>query len=137
MIFQVVSELTHHQVVDLLELYRNEFWSQDRTHSEVEAMLAQSDLVIGLVDEADRLVAFARVLTDFVYRATLYDVIVKPSHRQMGLGAQLMDAVIHHPQISAVENLALYCLPEMFPFYQRWGFTAETSNIQLMFRARR
>lgn len=136
MTLQVVSELTPDQITDLLELYRNEFWSIDRTRPEVEAMLAASDVVIGLVDEDDRLVAFARVLTDFVYRATVYDVIVKPSHRQTGLGAQLMDAVIHHPQIRTIEKLALYCLPEMFPFYQRWGFTAETDNIQLMFRSR-
>jgi|GEM_PF-7017073 len=37
----------------------------------------------------------------------------------MGLGAKLLDAVINHPQLSAVENIALYCLPEMIPFYER------------------
>lgn len=61
----------------LLEFYRATWWAAHRTQSDVERMLAGSDLVIALVDEAtDRLVAFARVLTDFVYRAAVFDVIV-------------------------------------------------------------
>ncbi|NJP11267.1 MAG: GNAT family N-acetyltransferase [Leptolyngbyaceae cyanobacterium RU_5_1] len=131
---QIISELTDHHVLELVELYRNEFWSKSRTCSDVVKMLAASDVIVGLVDERDRLVGFTRVLTDFVYRATIYDVIVKPTHRQQGLGVQLINAVIHHPQLCNVEQFALYCLPEMFPFYERWGFCADTHDLQLMFR---
>jgi predicted N-acetyltransferase YhbS len=98
-------------------------------------MLAASDIIIGLVDECDRLIAFTRVLTDFIYRATVYDVIVKPSHRNMGLGSKLIELVINHPKLSSVEVLAIYCLPEMMSFYERWGFTADVGELQLMFRA--
>lgn len=81
-----------------------------------------------------RLIAFTRVLTDFVYRATIYDAIIKPTHRKMGLGAKLINAVINHPKLCSVEQFALHCLPEMIPFYQRWGFTADVSDIRLMYR---
>jgi ribosomal protein S18 acetylase RimI-like enzyme len=73
-------------------------------------------------------------LTDFVYRGVLYDVIVKPSYRKMGFGAKLLDKVVNHPQLKEVENMALFCLPEMRPFYQRWGFTNEVVNLELMYR---
>ncbi|KOP24799.1 GCN5 family acetyltransferase [Hapalosiphon sp. MRB220] len=132
--YQVVEQLTEAQISDLLDLYKNEFWSHKRTRDQVEKMLAASDIVIGLVDECDRLVAFTRILTDFIYRATIYDVIVKPSHRNMGLGAKLMESVINHPKLNSVEVLALYCLPEMINFYQRWGFTVDVDELRLMFR---
>lgn len=134
MAFQVVSSLTDQQISQLVELYQNEFWSKERTYPDVVRMLAGSDVVIGIVDESNTLIAFVRVLTDFVYRATIYDVIVKSTHRQQGLGTQLLDAVFNHPQLKGVEHFALFCLPEMFPFYERWGFTANKFNIQLMIR---
>lgn len=135
--YRIVSELTEQQISELTDLYRNEFWSQNRTTQEVAKMLAASDIVIGLIDESDRLIAFTRVLTDFVYRAVIFDVIVKPTHRSQGLGKQLLDIVIHHPQLQSVEYLGLFCLPDMVPFYERWGFTTEHGGLQLMFRPNR
>ncbi|WP_017314338.1 GNAT family N-acetyltransferase [Mastigocladopsis repens] len=135
MTYQIVANLTENQISDLLDLYKNEFWSNKRKREDVLKMLAASDIVVALVDESDRLIAFTRVLTDFVYRATIYDVIVKPTLRKMGLGAKLIDAVITHSELASVEQFALYCLPEMIPFYERWGFTAEI-DLQIMFMSR-
>jgi predicted GNAT family N-acyltransferase len=132
--YGIISELNEQQISELTELYSNVFWSQNRTRQDVAKMLAASDIVIGLVGECDRLIAFTRVLTDFVYRAVIFDVIVKPSHRSQGLGKKLLDLVVHHPQLQSVEYLGLYCLPEMVPFYERWGFTTEHGGLQLMLR---
>jgi len=97
-------------------------------------MLAATDVIIGLVDESDRLIAFTRVITDFVYRAMIFDVIVKPTHRKTGLGAKLMDAVLNHPKLQTVESFALNCLPNMMPFYERWGFTDDVGEIKFLRR---
>jgi predicted GNAT family N-acyltransferase len=133
--FQSISQLNDRHISQLLDLYKNEFWSKHRTRPDVEKMLVASDVVIALVDRDDRLAAFTRVLTDFVYRATIYDVIVNPIDRQKGLGKRLMDEVFQHSELSQVEYFSLFCLPEMIPFYERWGFTADTQNMQLMFRS--
>lgn len=135
--YRIVSELTEQQISELTDLYTNEFWSQNRTRQDVAKMLAASDIVIGLIDESDRLIGFTRVLTDFVYRAVIFDVIVKPTHRSQGLGKQLIDIVIHHPQLQSVEYLGLFCLPDMVPFYERWGFTTEHGGLQVMLRPNR
>lgn len=132
--YRVISQLNEQQVAELTDLYRQEFWSQNRTQEDVAKMLAACDLVIGLVDECDRLIGFTRVLTDFVYRAFIFDVIIKPTHRSQGLGKKLLDLVVHHPQLQSVEYLGLYCLPEMVPFYEQWGFTTEHGGLQLMVR---
>lgn len=132
--YQVVNQLDETQISELVELYKNEFWSHNRTYQGVVKMLAASDIIIALVNEEKELIAFCRILTDFVYRGVLYDVIVKPSYRKMGFGAKLLDEVVNHPQLKEVENMALFCLPEMIPFYQRWGFTNEVVKLELMYR---
>jgi predicted GNAT family N-acyltransferase len=134
MTYQFVNNLSQKQIYELVDLYKNEFWSKQRTYEDVVKMLKSSDIIIGLVDSNEQLIGFTRVLTDFVYRATIYDVIIKPSHRNQRLGVKLMDAIVNHPQLNQVEHIALYCLPEMIPFYERWGFTADVGNLKLMYR---
>jgi len=97
-------------------------------------MLASTDVIIGLVDECDRLIGITRVLTDFVYRAMIFDVIIKPTHRKMGLGAKLMDAVLNPPKLQTVEHFYLNCLPNMMPFYERWGFSDDVGGLKFLRR---
>ncbi len=132
--YRIVEILTESQISDLMDLYKNEFWSDKRTREDVVKMLAATDVIIGFVDESDRLIAFTRVITDFVYRAMVFDVIVKPTHRKMGLGAKLMDALVNHPKLQAIESLSLGCLPNMIPFYERWGFTDDVGEMKFMRR---
>ncbi|MBD2626900.1 GNAT family N-acetyltransferase [Trichormus variabilis] len=132
--YKVVNQLTETQIYELVELYKNEFWSKDRTYERVVKMLKASDIIIALVGDEEELIGFCRVLTDFVYRGTLYDVIIQPNCREMGFGAKLLDEVINHPQLKEVENIALYCLSEMIPFYERWGFQYDVDGLKLMRR---
>lgn len=132
--YKVVNQLTETQIYELVELYKNEFWSKDRTYERVVKMLKASDIIIALVGDDEELIGFCRVLTDFVYRGTLYDVIIKSNYREMGFGAKLLDEVINHPQLKEVENIALYCLSEMITFYERWGFQYDVDGLKLMRR---
>lgn len=132
--YKVVNQLTKTQIHELVELYKNEFWSKNRKYQGVVKMLEASDIIIALVGDNEELIGFCRVLTDFVYRGTLYDVIIKPNYREMGFGAKLLDEVINHPLLQEVENISLYCLAEMIPFYERWGFTYDVNGIKLMHR---
>ena len=51
--YRIVETLTESQVSDLMDLYKNEFWSDKRTRQDVVKMLASTDVIIGLVDECD------------------------------------------------------------------------------------
>ncbi|MGE3977989.1 MAG: GNAT family N-acetyltransferase [Nitrospira sp.] len=124
-------------VADLCDLYQGEWWSKGRTVEEVRIALQNSDVVLRLCrSDTGALVAFARVLTDRVFKAVLFDVIVAPAYRARGTGRLLMERVMAHPIVSRVRDVDLYCLPELIPFYRRWGFTAEVSWVNLMRRVR-
>ena len=106
-------------------LYRFADWAKDRTLEETEAILAQSSLVVSLWEE-DRLVAFARVLTDFVVRAVIFDVIVHPDDQGKGLGRFLMEKLLAHPALEKVPAFFLMTKDKQ-AFYTKFGFvrTAE------------
>jgi GNAT superfamily N-acetyltransferase len=130
-----VDRLTEAQVQELHQLYQGEWWTQGRTLAETRQMLEQTGVVIALVEEeSGALAGFVRVITDFVFKGLVLDVIVAPPWRGKGLGQRLLDAVVEHPRLKPVCHLELYCRPELVPFYKRWGFTTELGELRFMRR---
>ena len=96
-------------------------------------MLESSNLIFALCDTLNgRLVAFARVLTDGVFKAFIFDVIVAADVRNEGLGRRLIEAIADCPDLKDVRHFELHCLPELVPFYQKMGFSTDVSGVCLM-----
>jgi GNAT superfamily N-acetyltransferase len=132
---EVVDGVEVGRLPELMDLFKSAWWTASRTRVDVARMLSASTLVVALVHRpADRLVGFARVITDEVYLAVVLDVIVALERRGQGLGAMLLDAVVTHPRLAAVRSVELVCQPEMVAFYQRWGFTEHVGGSLLMRR---
>ena len=119
----------------LVALFQSAWWTKPRDADAVERMLNGSDLTIGLVDPAsDRLIGFARAITDRTFLAVLLDVIVHPDFRESHLGARLMDELLARPELATVDSIELVCQPELVDFYRRWGFTDVVGRSLLMRR---
>jgi predicted GNAT family N-acyltransferase len=135
MSFEMIDRLTDAQIEELRALYQSEWWTKGRQLDGVRRMLQHSDIIIAFCEpDTKKLVAFTRILTDYAYKALVFDVIVAAPYRGTGLGRRLMDAVVNHPALKAVRHIELYCLPELVPFYQQWGFTTELGKLRFMRR---
>ena len=131
----VIRELTS-RTDQVLALYRGAWWARDRVRADVDAMLASTPIQVGLVDlRTDELVAFCRALTDRTFLALILDVIVAPARRGQGLGERLMDELLAIPEVRHAASIELVCQPELIPFYERWGFTANVARSTLMRKA--
>lgn len=118
---------------ELHALYQQEWWTKGRTLEDVRCMLEGESLCFAVRhDPSGDLAAFARVVTDGVYKALIFDVIVAPAHRGRGLGERLLRRIEAHPRLAGVRHHELYCLPEMTGYYERLGFTAEVGGVVLM-----
>lgn len=132
----LLTRLNDAQLEDLWRLYQCEWWTCGRRLEDVRRVVRNSDLIFAFCDSEARLAGFARVLTDFVYKALVFDVIVERAHRNQGLGRALLDAIISHPALASVEHIELYCLPELVRFYEPFGFTADLAGLRFMRKTR-
>ena len=133
--FRLIHQLSKAHVGQLHALYQQEWWTDGRCLEDVRTMLVHSDFVFGLCEPgSERLIGFARVLSDRVYKALIFDVIVATEARGRGVGQALMRAVLGHPDLRMVRHFELYCVPDMEPFYRQFGFTAEVSDVRLLRR---
>lgn len=132
---QLFHHLTDDQIHQLHQLYQNEYWSKGRSVEDTRRCVEGSTSIFAFI-EHDQLLAFARVLTDYVFKALIFDVIVSPSHRAQGLGKQIIESITCDTRLKKVKHIELYCLPDLFEFYGQFGFTQETGAMQLMRRDR-
>lgn len=107
---------------DLQDLYRFTHWGRSRSLEQIERMLQGSSLCFSVRHE-DRLVAFCRLLTDFVFRGSLWDLLVHPDHQGKGLGSSLMDYTLNHPAVKNIPIITTY-MSDLIPFLERHGFEA-------------
>ena len=129
---KIIHELSEQHITDLHGLYQQEWWSKARTLEDTKLVLQGSQLCIGIVDDANRLVGFTRVLTDYIFKALIFDVIIAKSARKQGLGDQLINSVKAHPKLQRVGHFELYCVQEMYAFYERHGFSTDVGPMRLM-----
>jgi GNAT superfamily N-acetyltransferase len=73
-------------------------------------------------DQSGKQIGFARVVTDRATFAWLCDVFVLSDHRGKGIAKRLMDAVMTHPDLTALRNVLL-ATRDAHGLYARYGFT--------------
>ncbi|MER2261498.1 MAG: GNAT family N-acetyltransferase [Psychrobacillus sp.] len=131
--FKVIEEFNENQLEELHSLFKNEWWTQKRQLSEIRKLLDNSSVVIGLVnDKTEELIGFARVISDTLYRAFIFDVIAKENYRNNGIGTILMNSILEHPQVRDVERVELYCPDRLVPYYEKFGFSTDVNGSNLM-----
>ena len=116
------SEKKELEASQLLRLFHQAPWAKDRTLDDAKEMLRHTDMALCAWD-GDLLVGFGRVLTDFVYRATIWDVIVDKAYQGQGVGTDVVQRILNHPRLKKVE---LFWLCTRMPkFYEKLGFSSK------------
>lgn len=116
--------------VSVIALYSDAGWWPERTPSQVALLLAAGPTV-GAWSSDDRLVGFARAVTDGVCRAYVEDVVVASALRGSGVGRRLMDALVDRLDLilSPGAVVSLFCGPDLVPFYEKGGFAFTSQQV--------
>jgi ribosomal protein S18 acetylase RimI-like enzyme len=107
-------------------LNKSAFWAIDRRIEDLRIAIDRSEPVISAWDE-ENLIGFARATSDGIYRATIFDVVVDPDYRRLGLGRELVETILIHPCMRRVEKIYLMTTNQQ-SFYERLGFVINSST---------
>lgn len=130
--FEFTHDLSEVQIINLLDIYKEESWCKDRKIDGIKKMLENS-WTIAIIDSTNgKIIAFARVLSDFVYRAFIYDVIVAEDYRGLGFGKLIVNSTINHRDLKDVERIELNCIDSNVLFYKKLGFDKVPNGINVM-----
>ncbi|MCF7824095.1 MAG: GNAT family N-acetyltransferase [Candidatus Marinimicrobia bacterium] len=99
-------------------LLNDSYWAPDRDLSLIQKTLDHSICVS--VFHENKLIGFARVVTDQAVFAWIADVVVRPDHRGKGLGKAIMSFIEEHPRIPA--RMQILRTKDAHGLYEQYGF---------------
>ncbi|MFZ8932547.1 MAG: GNAT family N-acetyltransferase [Bacteriovoracaceae bacterium] len=126
------SDLNSDHLKTLEKLLNKTYWGKEITYSELYTTVSQSSLIFAYKNREAKLVAFARVLTDYIAKAFILDFVVDDKYQGLGVGSQLLDEIINCTELKKVRHLELYCKKDVIPFYSRVGFKKANKELKLL-----
>ncbi len=106
----------------ILELLEHLYWNEGRfTRADILGAHRGSTAWVCARDEAGRLVASARAISDGAKYAWVYDVVVAEHLRGRGLGTALMELLLAQPSLQRVRFVWL-ATRDAQPLYRKLGF---------------
>ncbi len=118
------------QLKQLLD--KHAFWATGRSTKQLRHVLARSTVVISLWKDK-RMVGFGRATSDGIYRGVLWDIVVADDLQGLGLGRQVVDALIASSALKDVEKIYLMTTNSS-EFYEQLGFEKCNSQDLLLLR---
>ncbi len=95
------------------------YWAKGRPRETVERLIREASRVVGLY-EGERLIGFARTVSDDASFAYLADVYVLPEYRGRGLGVELVTEAVENGPYA--KRRWLLHTQDAHSLYERFGF---------------
>ena len=121
----------------IIELYRAHGWTHaanpDRLRTAIEC---SSFAVVAL--EGERVVGFARAMSDEAFAVYIADILVAPDRQRQGIGRTVAEAILEHYPMERFHHQVLVAERGAEGFYRRLGMVPVTSyGLTAFIRARR
>ena len=100
-------------------LLNDSYWAKNRTEAQILRSIQHSLCFIILEDE--KMIGFARVVSDQAVFAYIADLFIDLEHRGKGLGKILMENILAYPKLELVSRWMLGTL-DAHDLYRKYGF---------------
>ena len=105
---------------DVVRLLRTTYWAGRRPVEKIEASMRHSACYGVWLEDEQKLVGFARVITDYATTCYLCDVIIDEAYRGRGLGTALIAHIESRPEYAGLRGLLL--TRDAHGLYAKFGF---------------
>ena len=107
-------------------LNNNTFWAKNRKINDLQKCLANSDVIVSLW-VGNEIVGFGRALTDGIYRAVLWDIVIDQNYQGKGFGKLIIKNLLSSKKIKKTKKLYLMTTNKKL-FYSQLDFKKVTSQ---------
>ena len=116
------------RIDEVMALLGMTYWADKRSREQVELSMKHSKCYGVFIDDEDKQVGFARVISDFATTYYLCDVIIDPDYRGKGFGAALVGYIENLPEYQGLRGVLI--TRDAHGLYEKFGY--ETLNGRAM-----
>lgn len=128
--YKIVEGAENMNLDEVVGLLGTTYWADRRTAEQTEKAMRNSSCYGLYLEGVDKLVGFARVISDCATAYYLCDVVVDAAYRHMGLGTALVRHIVSLPEYAGLRGLLI--TRDAHGLYRKFGF--EVLNERAMVR---
>ena len=118
--YSIVDGTEKMNLDEVIRLLRMTYWADKRSDLQIEKSMQNSSCYGVRLDDGNKLVGFARVISDFATTYYLCDVVIDEAYRGRGLGTALVSYVVGLPQYAGLRGILI--TRDAHALYRKFGF---------------
>ena len=118
--YRIVEGADQINVDEVARLLKTTYWANRRSKEQIRKSMDNSSCYGIYLDDEQKLIGFARVISDFATTYYLADVIIDQDYRHLGLGKALVSHIVTLPEYAGLRGLLL--TKDAHGLYQKFGF---------------
>ena len=116
---------------EIVRLLKMTYWADKRTVEQIDKSIQNSACYGVYIEAEQKLVGFARVISDYATTYYLCDVIIDNDYQHNGLGTALISYIEQLPQYAGLRGILI--TRDAHALYQKFGY--EVLNDRVMVKA--
>ena len=124
--YRIIDGAQNMKLEDIQRLLKLTYWADQRSPETVEKSVRNASCYGIFLDDVNKLVGFARVISDYATTFYLADVIIDPEYQRQGLGTALVSYVLSRPVYQGLRGILL--TKNAHGLYRKFGFELNTER---------
>ena len=118
--FSIIEGADRIDTDEVVRLLKTTYWANKRSKEQIRKSMENSSCYGIYMDDEQKLVGFARVISDFATTYYLADVIIDQAYRHQGLGKALVSHIVSLPEYAGLRGILL--TKDAHGLYEKYGF---------------
>lgn len=118
--YKIIDGAEEMKLEEIVRLLKMTYWADRRPVEQIEASLRNSACYGVYLEEAEKLVGFARVISDWATTYYLCDVIIDTDYQHRGLGTALVSYIENLPVYAGLRGILI--TRDAQALYERFGY---------------
>ena len=127
--YRIVDDLDKMKLEDIVRLLRMTYWADKRPVEIIEKSVRNSSCYGLYLEGTDKLVGFARVISDHATAYYLCDVIIDTEYQHKGLGTALVSYIDSLPNFSGLRGFLI--TRNAHSLYRKFGYEVVNERVML------
>ena len=127
--YRIVEDINEMKLDDIVRLLRTTYWADKRPVEKIEKSVQNSKCYGLYLEEAENLVGFARIITDYATNYYLSDVIIDEKYRNKGLGKALVSHIVSSPELQGLRGILV--TKDAQKLYSQYGLEVVDGRVML------
>jgi len=127
--YRIIDGAEKMNIDEVVRLLRMTYWADKRSVDQIRKSMQNSSCYGVTLDNENKLVGFARVISDYATTYYLCDVIIDTSYQHMGLGTALVSHIESLPEYAGLRGILI--TRDAHDLYRKYGYEVLNGRVMV------